>query len=159
MPAERHRKAAVAAVNGSTVVPEPPSDLEEAGREVWDAAHALPRVKEADAGLVAQLGRLRDEEARLRKAIAADGEIQRRPIQNAKGEMIGTDAHLHPGLAMLRRIGKEAVEAADALGLSPQGRHRLGLDVEPEVREPDWLDALQAEVRERKVRHMNGGDS
>jgi phage terminase small subunit len=116
----------------------------------------LPRIGAPDAGLVAQLARLRDEESRLRKAIAEDGEVQRRPIQNAKGETIGTDARLHPGLAMLRRIGKEAVEAASELGLSPAGRRRLGLETPPEPREPDALDRIRETRELRRHRAING---
>ena len=152
--APRGPKAAVAGSgNGGRPVPPAPSDLEAAGVAVWNAAWALPRIEPPDAGMVEQLARLRDEEARLRAAIAADGEIQRRPIQNSKGDVIATDAHLHPGLAMLRRCGREAAEIASELGCSPAGRRRLGLDVAPEPRERDWLDELQDEFRSRRDRN------
>ncbi|HMD57144.1 MAG TPA: P27 family phage terminase small subunit [Solirubrobacteraceae bacterium] len=128
-----------ASANGhGRVVPEPPADLEAPGREVWSAAWALPRVQACDAGLVLQLARLRDEESRLRAAIAADGAVLSQPVQSATGEVIGTSARLHPGLAMLRRIGREAVEAASELGLSPAGRRRLGMAMSPRRRVQRW---------------------
>jgi len=92
MAAKGPRKADLTAATGaaggdgaSRVIPAAPADLEAAGLKVWQAAWALPRVQEADAGLVAQLARLRDEESRLRAAIVADGEVLRQPVQNAKG--------------------------------------------------------------------------
>ena len=136
-------------------VPAPPRILELPGSRFGARRGRLPRVQEADAGLVAQLARLRDEESRLRKAIAEDGEIQRRPIQNAKGEVIAEEVHMHPGLAMLRRIGREAVEAASELGLSPAGRRRLGLETPPEPREPDALDRLR---EQRDLRRHEGDE-
>ena len=143
--------------NGQRVIPEPPAGLEAAGKAVWAAAWGLPRIEAPDAGLVEQLARLRDEEARLRAAVAVDGEVQRRPVQNSKGDVIGTDAHLHPGLAMLRRCGREAAEVASELGLSPAGRRRLGLEMPPEPHEPDVVDVLREEFENRRLRVRGGG--
>lgn len=138
------------------VVPEPPTDLEGPGRAVWAAAWALPRIEAPDAGLVEQLGRLRDEESRLRAAIAPDGEVLRRPIQNARGDTIGTDAYLHPAVAMLRRCGREAAEVACELGLSPAGRRRLGMEVRQDPPDRDWLDDLRDERSARRARNIGG---
>jgi P27 family predicted phage terminase small subunit len=140
----------VRAGNGSgRVVPAPPEDLGAEGREVWGAAWRLPRIEAPDAAMVLQLCRLQDEAARLRGALAADGMVLRAPIQSAKGEVVGESLQIHPAVAMLRRIGREAAEVAGELGLSPAGRRRLGMDVPDEPHEPDWLDTLKDERRER----------
>jgi P27 family predicted phage terminase small subunit len=93
--------------------------------------------------MVEQLCRLQDEPARLRAVLVTDGMVARAPIQSAKGEVVGETVTMHPGLAMLRRIGREAAELASELGLSPAGRRRLGFDVKPDDRERDWLDDLK----------------
>ena len=110
----------------------------------------LPRVEPADGAMVEQLARLQDEAARLREALTADGMVLRKPIQSARGEVVGETTHIDPAVAMLRRIGRESAEVASELGLSPAGRRRLGMDVKPDEREPDWLDEMQAEMRERR---------
>lgn len=150
----------MARANGrKRVVPKPPGDLEAAGLAVWSAAWALPRIEAPDAGLVEQLGRLRDEESRLRAAIAEDGEVLRRPVQNSRGEVIAEEVHVHPALAMLRRCGREAAEVASELGLSPAGRRRLGLETPADPHEPDALDRLREQRDLRLARVMNGGGS
>jgi len=141
-----------AAANGSEpVVPAPPDDLEAGGVALWGTAWALPRVEPADRAMVEQLCRLQDEAARLRAALATDGMVLRKPVQSAKGDVVGESLQIHPGAQMLRRIGREATEVAGELGLSPAGRKRLGMDVPDEPREPDWLDALKEEHRLEKA--------
>jgi len=46
-------------------------------------------VEPADAVTVERLCRLEDEEARLRAIIAADGPMLRRPMQSARGTVVG----------------------------------------------------------------------
>jgi P27 family predicted phage terminase small subunit len=93
--------------------------------------------------MVEQLCRLQDEPARLRAVLVTDGMVSRTPIQSSRGEKIGEAVTVHPAVAMLRRIGREAAEVASELGLSPAGRRRLGFDVKPDDRERDWLDDLK----------------
>ena len=166
MSAERDRTAAVGnsvARGGGMVsgrlVPAAPADLEAVGRAVWDAVWVLARVEPADAVTVARLCRLEDEASRLRVIVAADGEVLRKPMQNSRGEVIGQDYYSHPGVASLRRIGKEAAELCDALGLSPAGRNRLGLTllVDSAAR-PDALDRLR-EARDHRLAAGKDGAS
>jgi hypothetical protein len=148
--AEPYRRAALAAVsaNGNAgapqrAIPPPPSDLEVAGAAAWTAVWSLSRVEPADAVTVERLCRLEDEAARLRAIVAADGHVLGRPLQSAKGEVVGEERYAHPALAQLRRIGKEAAELSSVLGLSPAGRHRMGLSVSEAPTAPDALDEIR----------------
>jgi P27 family predicted phage terminase small subunit len=132
------------------VVPAAPGDLQAAGRAVWEVVWTLSRMEPADAVTVERLCRLEDEAARLRAEVKRDGMVLRRVIQNARGERLGEEPRVHPGLAMLRRIGREAAEVAGELGLSPGGRRRLGLDVPEDEREPDALDELRSKYAARR---------
>jgi P27 family predicted phage terminase small subunit len=151
---ERHRKAALASVaaNGNgrgptSVVPTAPDDLEAAGQRVWDAAWALARIELADAVTVERLARLEDEGARLRTILAQEGLLLMKPMQNARGEVIGEESYAHPGTLALRRIGKEASDLCQALGLSPAARRKLGLAVLEDPHAPDAVD----EIRKRRA--------
>lgn len=163
MSAERPRKAALAGAkpsrngHGASVVPEPPDDLERAGREVWRVAWTLPRVEASDASSVERLCRLEDEAARLRALVAAAGEILHEPIVAPKGDVVGERLVTHPAIGALRRIGKEARELCAELGLSPTSRWRLGMPVPADPRHPDAVDVLRAQRAAR--RRGLGGES
>jgi len=166
MAAERRRRAALAPLEASgnghgpvTVVPEAPADLEAAGQAVWGSVWRLPRIDLSDAPTVERLCRLEDEAARLRAAVARDGEVQREPIVSPRGDVVGERLVAHPAVGALRRLGKESRELGAELGLSPTSRRRLGLEVPSDPAPPDWLDGLRAErtarLREAGIEPMS----
>ena len=103
---------------------------------------------------VERLCRLEDQAIELREAVATDGAVLRRPIQNSKGEVIGSDVTAHPALFALRRIDTAARELAAEVGLSPGSRDKMGMKAPPEPSEPDWLDELK-DSREMRRFHAN----
>jgi P27 family predicted phage terminase small subunit len=110
----------------------------------------LSRIEPADELTVLRLCRLEDESARLRAIVAEEGFMLGRPMQSAKGEVIGEERYAHPALAQLRRVEREAGELCAALGLSPAGRQRIGLPVLEIPREPDELDELRKRVAQSR---------
>jgi phage terminase small subunit len=99
------------------------------------------------------LCRLESEAADLRAVLQEAGPVLKRPIQSARGEIVGTEHYAHPAIAALRKIGAEAAQLCDALGLTPLGRHRLGLEVLDDPEPPDALDGL-VNRRERRLRGL-----
>jgi hypothetical protein len=131
-------------------VPPAPDDLEAAGRRIWEICWLLSRMSVEDEPSIARLARLEDEAARLRRAVAAAGEWLERPVQNSRGQQLGTETHGHPGIDSLRRLGREAAVLCDSLGLSPGARSKLGIEIPVEPKPPDRLDELREAVRKRR---------
>ncbi len=116
------------------------------------------RVTAEDAPTVQRLCRLEDEAATLRELMAKDGPTLRRPVQSSRGAVIGEECYSHPALADQRRIGKEAAALCAELGLSPAGRHKLGLPVLAEPEPEDALDRLRAR-REARLKKARGSET
>ncbi len=131
------------------VVPDAPGDFTKAEVALWDELWRLPQMREGDRLSVERLCRLESEAAALRKAVSDDGAVLRRPIQSAKGEVLGEQVVSHPALTPLRKIGTEIGLLCSQLGLTPVGRQHLGIEVLPD-REPDALDELKARFEETR---------
>lgn len=125
--------------------PRPPVGLDAVGVAVWNAVWAEPQVRQADSISVLRLATLESEAAVLRATVETGGAVLKRPIQNARGEIIGTEHVSHPALNAIRMIGREAAALCDALGLTPLGRNRLGLNALEDAQPPDFLDRIRAE--------------
>jgi hypothetical protein len=155
MSAKRNGKAALASVqseNGhahTRTVPEPPVGLNASGLALWDATWRLPHITGSDFAMIEKLARLEDEAASLRAIVAEDGAVLRKPMQNSRGQVIGEESYPHPGIGALRKIGTEASAACAHLGLTPEGRRKLGLDVLTAPAEPDALDRIRETRRKR----------
>jgi len=114
---------------GVLSVPEAPGDLGVAGSAVWDEAWSTGWAAESDRGAISQLATLEDDRESLRAEIGAAGLTLSRPLQSARGVVIGSEAYSHPGLRELRRIDASILPLRDRLGLSPLARSRLGISV------------------------------
>jgi hypothetical protein len=136
--------------------PTPPPDLTAAGLAIWQAVWSEPQVQAGDAMTVERLARLECEAADPRAVLQEDGPVLKRPLQSARGEIVGTEHYSHPAIADLRKIGTEAASLCDRLGLTPYGRQRLGLVVLNDPQPPDAIDHLLAR-RERRRRRMGLG--
>jgi Phage terminase, small subunit len=150
MAAKRPGKPSLTAGNGSSNgrvppsgIPTPPSDLAPAGLAVWVEVWGLPFVAPSDRRTVERLCRLEAEAADLRSELHEHGACLKRPIQTARGDVVGWEIVPNPVLLPLRKIGAEAARLCDSLGLSPAGRQALGLDVLGAPVEPDFLDELR----------------
>jgi hypothetical protein len=62
----------------------------------------------SDYGSIERLARSEDEAADLRSIMADDGMNLKRPVQSARGEVVGWESYPHPAMRELRRIGQEA---------------------------------------------------
>jgi P27 family predicted phage terminase small subunit len=140
----------VSAPHKQSKPPAPPKDLQATGRETWALLWTLPHVVyPGDLLAIARLCRIEDEAAALRTKMLESGSVLERAVQNSKGEVIGREPFTHPAALMLRRIGAEAAELCNSLGLSPAARQDLGIEFA--LREPDWLDELQAKREVRRA--------
>jgi len=120
-----------------------PQDFSPAARSLWSSLWQLPQIKESDRLSVERLCRLEHEAASLRAELAKTGPILKRPVQNARGEIIAHETVPSPTLLPLRKIGSELAVLCEALGLTPAARRHLGLDVLPPALKPDELDQLK----------------
>ncbi len=123
----------------------PPADLGPAGRRVWELAWALSRIEAEDAPSIQRLALLEDEACELRQVLAAEGRTLKRPVQNSRGEKLGEETYAHPCVNELRKLDRAIGALQDALGLSPAGRRKMGIEPTPEPAERDWLDELRAQ--------------
>src|SRR6266566_4183671 len=96
-----------------------PQDFSPAARSLWSSLWQLPQIKESDRLSVERLCRLEHEAASLRAELAKTGPILKRPVQNARGEIIAHETVPSPTLLPLRKIGSELAVLCDALGLTP----------------------------------------
>jgi hypothetical protein len=103
-------------------------------------------VEDADSLTVDRLAHLEDEAAAIRAIVTEDGPMLRKPLVSPKGEVLGETTYAHPGLLQLRKIGAEAADLCDALGLTPVARKALGLTVADE-RLSDNVDHLKERRR------------
>jgi P27 family predicted phage terminase small subunit len=126
------------------LVPDPPAYLGAVALAVWERVWREPQVLEGDYTSVERLCLLESDALRLRSIVAREGEILSRPIQSARGEVVGAERYAHPALVELRRIGKEAADLCRELGLTPAARARLGLTVVAPEMVPDAIDELKA---------------
>jgi hypothetical protein len=132
--------------NGAKV----PSGLSPAAKALWKTITELPRVEAADWLTVNRLAYLEDEAQALRAIINEDGPMLKQPIVSPTGQVLGETRYAHPGLAQLRRIGREAGELCVELGLTPAARKALGLTV-VDAGPPDVVDFLKEKRRKRRA--------
>jgi hypothetical protein len=150
MVAKGNGKAALTAVRKRPKAPEPPADLQAAGAGIWALVWSLPQVLyPSDLLAVSRLAHLEDQAAALRAQVLEQGVTLTRPVQNSRGELLGSETVTHPGLLALRRIGSEAGELCSVLGLTPSARASLGLVVSQP--EPNSLDLLRARRDRRRA--------
>ncbi len=134
-------------------IPEPPVSLGEDGREVWVLAWGANWSKAPDAAQIAHLCRLEDEAERLIRVIEAQGMTLMRPIVAPRGDVVGEEVVMHPGIAELRKLDSQLMALRASLGLDPQSRARMG--VEMYDRRPDALDEI-AEQRRKRLAALGG---
>jgi P27 family predicted phage terminase small subunit len=158
--AERNGKALVPGARSErpTTVPDAPAQLGELGKRTWAQIWLEPQILQGDRLTVERLALLEDESAGLRASVAADGAILRRPLQSARGQVLGEELYEHPALPALRKLGVEQANLCRELGLTPQARARLGLVVAEVVYEPDELDELKARRTRRRLPLVSEGD-
>jgi hypothetical protein len=128
-------------------IPEPPVGLGEDGREVWALAWGANWSKAPDAAQIAHLCRLEDEAERLIRVIESQGMTLMRPIVAPRGDVVGEEVVMHPGIAELRKLDSQLMALRASLGLDPQSRARMG--VEMYDRRPDALDEIVEQRRKR----------
>jgi P27 family predicted phage terminase small subunit len=124
----------------------PPKSLGPAGRATWALAWAQGWVETPDCRQVEHLCRLEDEAAILCVDLDRDGPTLTKPMISPRGEILGEERYPHPALKSLRQLDKELRELRKSLGLDPQSRARLQLEVEEEA---TWLHELKAQREAR----------
>lgn len=131
-------------------------DLGEAGREAWDQAHSTEWATPPDEGAILHLCRLEDEAVTLVEGIQAHGAVQSEPIVSPRGDVVGTRWVAHPLVGELRKLDAVLLKLRSSLGLDPESRAKMGLDlIRPDDR-PDKLDELVEERRQRRAAVANG---
>lgn len=110
-------------------VPEPPEELEEAGRafwvDVWSVGLAF-MSPQLDATTVAWTAKLFDECERYREGLRK-GPLIKEPITTSSGKVVGERFIPNPMEAMLRRAEKQLSANLVQLAIPPAARARLGL--------------------------------
>jgi phage terminase small subunit len=81
--------------------------------------------QDKDRDLVEALARLADELVVYRQALADKGALLEEPVQNARGEVLGTKWSPNPAEQQIRRAVAQSKVLWDCIGLSPQARARL----------------------------------
>jgi P27 family predicted phage terminase small subunit len=131
----RPRKAATSAAVVPLQPAQPPATpegLSDAGaavwRDVWGAA-VLDGVlsAELDAPAVERYCSLLDERTRWAAQLDQHGPLLERPVQSARGELLGMELYANPAVKELRSIDRALDQLSDRLAGSPAARARLGL--------------------------------
>lgn len=131
----------------------PPAGLGAAGRALWRRVAVQEQIRESDYHALHELCRSEDQYVQLRQVIEAEGDLLKKPVQNARGELLGQESYSNPLLAHLHRLRSEGLKLCGDLGLTPQGRARLGMAVvEAYKAPPDRLD----ELKDRRRRRLAG---
>jgi hypothetical protein len=130
--------------------PRCPPGLGREAKEIWKLCWQCEWVHESDAPTVLHLAKLVDEQQLLAMAIDEDGDVYWEPIQNARGDELGKRLVAHPGIRALRELDRSVLAVRGALGLSPEGRGRIGLDLIARSEAPNQLD----EINERRKRRL-----
>lgn len=125
--AGKSRPGATEVLRAGSLPDRPPSDLGPAGRAVWRDAGRCAWVQITDRPTVLGLARLEDERHRLSEERDATGLLLTEPVQNARGDVIGTRQVGNPLTPEIRRCERLAAELRSALGLHPTSRTRMGL--------------------------------
>jgi P27 family predicted phage terminase small subunit len=131
----------------------PPAGLGASGRALWRRCAEQEQIRQGDYHALHELCRLEDEFVKLRATINEEGESLKRPVQNARGELLGQESYSNPLLVNLHKLRALAVQLCGDLGLSPHGRSRLGLQIVEPYRAPD--DKLD-ELKDRRRRRLAG---
>lgn len=111
-------------------IPTAPKGLSAAARRAWKEIHgAFPDNTlsvQLDAQALERCCRLLDERERWKRELDR-GLLLEKPVQNARGEVLGTELYSNPAAKELRAIDRQLDAISDRLGLHPAGRARLGL--------------------------------
>ena len=126
-PGQRAQLAALPDHPGRTEQASAPESLGDAGRAAWDAALASAPwlTTDADLLLVAQWAQLCDEQALLRSVLSRG----HRTTAGSRGQRVDS-----PHVAQLRAVEATILKYAQALGLGPMNRGRLGVPLAPRPR-------------------------
>lgn len=112
--------------------PEPPSTLDNLGRQVWrDVFEGLPTSvlnPQLDHLAVRRLCELVDLRATLH-VVMVKAPILSEPIVSPRGDVVGERVVLNPVAGALKAVDKQIDALSDRLALSPAARARLGLTV------------------------------
>jgi P27 family predicted phage terminase small subunit len=126
--------------------PAVPRTLGTAGQAAWTIAWAQPWISAADRRQVEHLCRLEDQAEVLCEQLDKLGPMLKRPIVSPRGDVVGVEAYENPSLKGLRALDKQLLLLRASLGLDPQSRARMRLEVEDA---PSLLDLLNAKRQAR----------
>jgi Phage terminase, small subunit len=118
-------------IDAVNYVPDVPDGLSEAAGafwcDIWRSYPAGVLSPDIDGPSVARLCRLLDERDRWAVALDAHGLLLEEPIQNAKGDVVGTRLVSNSAAKELRAVDKQIDALSDRIGTTPAARARLGL--------------------------------
>jgi P27 family predicted phage terminase small subunit len=125
-----------------SVPPTPPESVLDV--ELWNTLwHAMPEgvLTPLDVTNVVRFIDMTVERERYSR-IAADAPLLSKPIQNARGDNLGTEVYANPLISEMRKLDRALDSLSAQLGLSPQSRARLG-----------WIvaDAVNKEVQTESI--------
>ncbi len=114
--------------SGAQEVSLAPLDLDATVAELRrEIAEGTPWLRGLDQAEVRTYLALVDEEAAMRRQIAAEGLTTTEPIVSPSGKVVGQRQVPHALLRELRSLEKSRRDLAGALGFDPSSRARLGL--------------------------------
>ena len=126
-------------------LPEPPDDLSDFAREVYEeTGRQCPWLDASDRLLVMQLAELEDECRQLRKVVAESGPVVMVPVV-AGATVVGEKPVANPAVGQLRRAEGSLERVRHALALTPQVKARLGLRARAAQADADRAQAVETE--------------
>lgn len=133
---------------------EPPTTLQEVGRELWDRIWSGPARRwlspEIDGLRVLTVCHLHDEAERYRNMIRQMGPVILETVTTSSGQQLAEKRVVkNPIVAMLRDVEKNLDRELSQLGFDPVARARLGL---AEIKAASKLEELAAKRAARGTR-------
>jgi hypothetical protein len=141
----------VSATRRPAGIPKVPAGYGKAQKACWVLCWEQQSSHEPDVLTIEHLCRREGEAERLGDQLAKEGMTFWRPIITPKGEVVGREQLPHPNIKALRDLDKVVISLRGQLGLSPESRVRLGLDLIARSEEPTQLDLLVAKRRVRRA--------
>src|SRR5262249_43833478 len=109
-----------------------------------------------DEAAIRDLAHAADEHAALRADVEEHGRFHWRPIQNSRGVTIGEERVPNPAIRAQRDLERTIGALCQSLGLTPEGRTRLGIQLTTRRSGPTALDELNERFRNRRKSASNG---